>query len=117
MSEAQDLTLCWHLLQWVPLDLKRSIAVYVCTCLCVTEEAMAEFLALFPIDVVPLCPGYARINRGPDPLGSQGCAGIAGVETALRELLLLFPFLPIDAGMGADRVLGAFSEVGLISRV
>ena len=31
-------------------------------------------------------------------------------ELALRDLLLRFPFLPIDAGQGADRVIGTFSR-------
>ena len=44
------------------------------------------------------------------PLPIQGETPVA----ALRSLLLRFPFLPIDAGAGADRVIGFFSRAYVV---
>lgn len=45
-----------------------------------------------------LAPQRHFTFRGQDP------------NTALRTLLVAFPFLPSDAGLGADRVIGGFAE-------
>ena len=36
-------------------------------------------------------------------------------QAALRQLLFAFPFLPIDAGSGADRVIGEFARQYVLS--
>jgi len=78
----------WHetlrsLLGWCTLDERRRITAFVCADW-QPKHTVAYFLAPFTV-------------RGATP------------EEALRGLLLRFPFLPIDAGSGADRVIGAFS--------
>ena len=68
---------------WCTLLERRHIVAFVCA-----ERhgrsTLAAYLAPIPI-------------RGNTP------------EQALRRLLLVFPFLPIDAGQGADHVIGLFS--------
>ena len=78
----------WHetlrcVLRWCSLAEARRITVFVCADW-QPKHTVARFLAPFTI-------------RGSTP------------EKALRDLLPIFPFLPIDAGSGADRVIGAFS--------
>ena len=75
----------WHetfrcLLRWVPLSEKRRITAFVCADW-QPPKTLATFLAPMRI-------------AGETPLA------------ALRSLLMRFPFLPIDAGAGADRVIG-----------
>ena len=67
------------LLGWVPLQEKRRLASFVCADW-QPPEALSNFLRSFSL-------------VANDP------------EAALRSLLLQFPFLPIDAGDGADRVI------------
>ena len=79
----------WHetlrtLLRWVPLNEKRRLAAFVCADW-QPRTTLTRFLS--PIPIV-----------GSTPL------------IALRALLLRFPFLPIDAGSGADRVIGCFAR-------
>ena len=79
----------WHatvhrLLEWVPLHEKRRLTAFVCA-----DWQPAATLPIF-LAPLPIC--------GATP------------EHALRDLLLRFPFLPIDAGQGADRVIGTFSR-------
>ena len=79
----------WHeslrrLLTWVPLNEKRRITAFCCADW-QTSTTLSRFLGTIPI-------------VGPNPV------------VALRTLLLRFPFLPIDAGMGADRVIGCFAR-------
>lgn len=79
----------WHetlrtLLRWVSLNEKRRLAAFVCADW-QPPTTLARFLS--PIPIV-----------GATPL------------IALRALLLRFPFLPIDAGSGADRVIGCFAR-------
>mmetsp|Transcript_9895 Transcript_9895/g.25517 ORF Transcript_9895/g.25517 Transcript_9895/m.25517 type:complete len:537 (-) Transcript_9895:720-2330(-) len=83
----------WHetlrrLLVWVPLNEKRRIAAFVCADW-QSPTTLARFLSPFPV-------------VAPSPVG------------ALRLLLLRFPFLPIDAGAGADRVIGWFARAYVI---
>ena len=66
------------LLRWVPLQEKRRLASFVCADW-QPPEALSHFLHSFSL-----------VASNP--------------EAALRSLLLQFPFLPIDAGDGADRV-------------
>lgn len=78
----------WHetlrcVLRWCSLAEARRITAFVCADW-QPKHTVARFLAPFTI-------------RGSTP------------EKALRDLLPIFPFLPIDAGSGADRVIGAFS--------
>ena len=78
----------WHetlrcLLGWCTLEERRRVTAFVCADW-QPKRTVACFLAPFAV-------------RGTTP------------EEALRGLLLRFPFLPIDAGSGADRVIGAFS--------
>jgi len=72
------------LLDWLPMNEKRRLAAFVCS-----EKhpkaCLRRFLRLFSL---------------------KGCQ--TPVE-ALRLLLLQFPFLPIDAGSGADRVISQFA--------
>jgi len=68
----------------MPLREKRRIAAFVCADWH-PNGFLPAFLRAFPLEA-------------PDP------------ETALRQLLVRFPFLPIDAGDGADRVIAAFAE-------
>jgi len=86
----------WHetlrrLLTWVPLNEKRRIAAFVCADW-QPSATLARFLS--PIPIV-----------GSSPV------------VALRALLLRFPFLPIDAGTGADRVIGCFSRAYVVQNV
>jgi len=79
----------WHetlrtLLRWIPLNEKRRLAAFVCADW-QPRTTLTRFLS--PIPIV-----------GSTPL------------IALRALLLRFPFLPIDAGSGADRVIGCFAR-------
>lgn len=79
----------WHptlrrLLAWAPLNEKRRIAAFVCADW-QPASVLGDFLRPFPI--IGLTP-----------------------VLALRKLLMRFPFLPIDAGAGADRVIGWFSR-------
>lgn len=72
------------LLSWLPLRERRRLASFVCA------------------DWQPpaTLPAFLRPLR----------FGASSPEAALRALLLEFPFLPIDAGDGADRVIGEFSR-------
>jgi hypothetical protein len=73
-----------RLLEWLPLTERRKLAAFACH------------------DSVP--------RRRLDNLLRQiSLAGNPTPELALRNLLLKFPFLPIDAGSGADRVIGLFA--------
>jgi len=86
----------WHetlrqLLTWVPLSEKRRLAAFVCADW-QPPTTLGAFLAPIPI---------------------QGASPVV----ALRDLLLCFPFLPIDAGQGADRVIGYFSRAYVIQNV
>ena len=79
----------WHavlrqVLSWAPLDAKRRITAFVCADWH-PPGTLARFLA---------------------PMVISGSTPVV----ALRALLLRFPFLPIDAGAGADRVIGWFSR-------
>lgn len=70
-----------RLLDWLPLEERRKLAAFACH------------------DSVP--------RRRLDALLRQiSLADTPTPELALRNLLLQFPFLPIDAGSGADRVIG-----------
>jgi len=66
------------------LSEKRRIVAYVCA-EWQGPSVLSSFLA--PIPIIGATP-----------------------EAALRNLLLIFPFLPIDAGAGADRVIGYFAR-------
>ena len=82
----------WHataraLLLWLPLRERRRIAAFVCA-----DWQEPSTLKTF----------LAPISLG----GSTSLVPLA----SLRDLLLQFPFLPIDAGDGADRAIGAFSR-------
>ena len=82
----------WHataraLLLWLPLRERRRIAAFVCA-----DWQEPSTLKTF----------LAPISLG----GSTSLVPLA----SLRHLLLQFPFLPIDAGDGADRAIGAFSR-------
>ena len=88
-AEPPDAEHAWHatvhcLLSWVSLHEKRRLTAFVC----------AEWQ---PLSTLPTFFAQLPI-RGATP------------ELALRDLLLRFPFLPIDAGQGADRVIGTFSR-------
>ena len=81
----------WHwegcarqLLRWLPLIDRRRLAAYVCA-----DRHPVGTLRRF--------------------LGRFDLAGTPTPEAALRALLLEFPFLPIDAGDGADRVISELS--------
>ena len=83
----------WHgtlrrLLTWVPLNERRRIAAFVCADW-QPSATLARFLSPLPV-------------TGDTPV------------VALRALLLRFPFLPIDAGAGADRVIGWFSRAWVV---
>ena len=71
-------------LAWGTLDERRRLTAYVCLN-AHPPAALQSYFAATPI-------------RGATPL------------VALRDLLLRFPFLPIDAGQGADRVVGCFAR-------
>ncbi len=79
----------WHetvraLLSWTPLKERRRLAAFVCADW-QPASTLHRFLAPYRI-------------AGETPLD------------ALRTLLLVFPFLPIDAGEGADRVISYFAR-------
>ena len=71
-------------LQWATLEERRRVVAFVCADW-QPETVLRDFLSVIPI-------------TGADP------------EQALRSFLVRFPFLPIDAGEGADRVINIFSE-------
>lgn len=75
---------CCLLDEGFSLSEKRRIVAFVCADW-QSSDTLATFLKPFPI-------------RGETP------------EDALRALLLVFPFLPIDAGVGADAVIGYFAR-------
>ena len=82
----------WHataraLLLWLPLRERRRIAAFVC----------ADWQE----------PSTLKTFLAPISLGSS--TSLVPLAS-LRHLLLQFPFLPIDAGDGADRAIGAFSR-------
>lgn len=68
---------------WCSVLEKRRIVSFICS----RQDScvLKDFLGPLPI-------------RGSNPL------------SALRDFLLVFPFLPIDAGAGADRVIGKFAR-------
>ena len=78
-----------HLCTWTTLAERRQLAAFVCAewqpC-----ETLRSFLGLCDL-------------RAPTP------------EAALRQLLFTFPFLPIDAGSGADRVIGELARQYVLS--
>uniref|UniRef100_A0A7S3AEG1 SEC7 domain-containing protein n=2 Tax=Haptolina ericina TaxID=156174 RepID=A0A7S3AEG1_9EUKA len=72
------------LLGWMPLAEKRRLASFVCA----DWQPAEAFIGFFqPLQLVAASP-----------------------EGGLRALLLHLPFLPIDAGEGADRVISAFAR-------
>ena len=71
-------------LAWGTLDERRRLTAY----LCLNAHPPAYLQSYFAVTPI----------RGATPL------------VALRDLLLRFPFLPIDAGQGADRVVGCFAR-------
>ena len=76
---------CVHcLLSWETLVVRRRLAAFVCADW-QPRDTLRGFLEPFDL-------------RAPTP------------EAALRNLLYIFPFLPIDAGSGADRVIGEFAR-------
>ena len=88
-SELFESELFWEaparkLLLWLPLHERRRLASFVCHD-SHPRASLDRVLRAFPQ------------AGSPSPLA------------ALRGLLLQFPFLPIDAGSGADRVIGLFS--------
>ena len=74
----------WRLLTWTALAERRRLAAFVCADW-QPRLALRRFLERFDL-------------RAPTP------------EASLRQLLFAFPFLPIDAGSGADRVIGEFAR-------
>jgi hypothetical protein len=78
-----------RLLTWTTLAERRRLAAFVCADW-QPRETLRSFLGL--------CDLHA-----PTP------------EAALRQLLFTFPFLPIDAGSGADRVIGEFARQYVLS--
>jgi len=79
----------WHetvrcALEWAELSEKRRLAAFVC----------ADWQP--PRELPAFISRMAVLGETP--------------EMALRSLLLRFPFLPIDAGQGADRVIGCFAR-------
>ena len=81
---------CVHcLLSWQTLVVCRRLAAFVCADW-QPRDTLRGFLQ--PLDL-----------RAPTP------------EAALRNLLYIFPFLPIDAGSGADRVIGEFARQYVIA--
>lgn len=85
LERAGAWTACAHrLLTWTTLPERRRLAAFVCADW-QPRKSLRAFLQLFDL-------------RAPTP------------EVALRQLLFRFPFLPIDAGSGADRVIGEFAR-------
>lgn len=81
---------CVHsLLSWETLVVRRRLAAFVCADW-QPRDTLRGFLQPFDL-------------RAPTP------------EAALRNLLYIFPFLPIDAGSGADRVIGEFARQYVIA--
>jgi len=76
-----EVVLC--ILKWATTDEKRRVAALCCN---EWQDDVSSLLLRLGV-------------RGDTP------------EAALRDLLPRFPFLPIDAGQGADRVIGAFCRV------
>jgi len=90
LASAGAWTVCVRrLLDWTTLASRRRLAAFVCADW-QPREMFRSFLELFDL-------------RAPTP------------EAALRQLLFAFPFLPIDAGSGADRVIGEFARQYVIS--
>jgi len=82
--------------------MRRRVAAYVCS-----GKHKTSFIKCFLEDV-----DWLKANK----FVRQSDSALA-VECAFRYLLLKFPFLPIDAGVGADRVINAFTQVLLKNSV
>jgi hypothetical protein len=78
-----------RLCTWTTLAERRRLAAFVCA-EWQPRETVRSFLGLCDL-------------RAPTP------------EAALRQLLFSFPFLPIDAGSGADRVIGELARQYVLS--
>eukprot|EP00613_Pedinella_sp_CCMP2098_P023582 CAMPEP_0171699242 /NCGR_PEP_ID=MMETSP0991-20121206/9843_1 /TAXON_ID=483369 /ORGANISM="non described non described, Strain CCMP2098" /LENGTH=410 /DNA_ID=CAMNT_0012288275 /DNA_START=23 /DNA_END=1255 /DNA_ORIENTATION=+ len=100
--------LCNTLKYRAHLDCRRRVALFACS---------SGFAGAPPIDPHAI-PGVVD-NRGEAAnllpiLKEFGVIGAArDPEEALRQLLLQFPFLPLDAGEGADRVIKTLGRVYL----
>jgi hypothetical protein len=78
------------------MEKRRRVAAYVCS-----GKHKTSFIEHFLEDV-----DWLRNNKF-----ARFTESALRVEYAFRRLLLKFPFLPIDAGVGADRVINAFTQV------
>jgi hypothetical protein len=78
------------------IDMRRRVAAYVCS-----GKHKTSFIKCFLEDV-----DWLKTNKF-----VRFTESALAVECAFRYLLLKFPFLPIDAGVGADRVINAFTQV------
>jgi hypothetical protein len=78
------------------MEKRRRVAAYVCS-----GKHKTSFIEHFLEDV-----DWLRNNKF-----VRFTESALRVEYAFRRLLLKFPFLPIDAGVGADRVINAFTQV------
>jgi hypothetical protein len=99
------------------LDCRRKVALFVCS---------SDFAAAPTIRLGGSVVGGDRGDRGNDGSGGdywevsgnlvrvmsdfRAIGDARDPEDALRRLLRVFPFLPIDAGEGADRVIRALAE-------
>ena len=82
-----------------PLQLRRRIAAYIC----LTSE-------LHPKYHLDAFIGRFRLVPSPEQREELGDDNATSPLAVLRRTLLQFPFLPIDAGGGADRTIGALAR-------
>jgi hypothetical protein len=106
-----------HELRWLaflidgaPLQLRRRIASYVCVSSELFPKAhLDSFIAHFQF--AP--PTSSKVVRTQAAAVAGGSAGVDDHDdplAVLRRVLLQFPFLPIDAGGGADRTIGSLAR-------
>jgi len=107
-----------HLIADAPLQLRRRIASYVCTSSELYPKAhLDSYLSNFRFTAAttPSQPSQT-IASDIDMDGSCEARNVHGNSTpddpvdVLRRVLLQFPFLPIDAGGGADRTIGSLAR-------
>jgi len=96
MDDTAKITSLRRFLDAGDINMRRRVAAYVCS-----GKHKTSFIKCFLDDV-----DWLKANK----FVRQSDSALA-VECAFRYLLLKFPFLPIDAGVGADRVINAFTQV------
>jgi len=101
-SEAHQ-WLMW-LLNDADLVLRRRVVHYIC-----------ESSEFFPKRYLDRLIGQFRFSPLPEETSELGEQDAVGPLATLRRVLLQFPFLPIDAGSGADRIIGSIARVYLNS--